>query len=269
METGRFDLSDRVLAAESLPAPAPHMTLFKITYASGEYRVRGYLLIPESPEPLPGLIYCRGGIGRVGSVRIPRILSFAEKGYVVFAPFYRGNDGGEGRDRFGGDDRHDVYEAVELLRSLPQVSPLPIPLIGFSRGSIMALLAAKECPFAGPAVVWGGVSDLLLTYEERIELRRMLKRVVGHPVKDREAYLERSPVYWADQIRTPVMIVHGTEDANVGVRHAYLLEEALKQAGVEHVMELYQGLEHVFPEEVQTNVLNRMDQWIRGHILDR
>ena len=30
-------------------------------------------------------------------------------------------------------------------------------------------------------MIWGGVSDIHLMYEERVDLRGMLRRMVGHP----------------------------------------------------------------------------------------
>ena len=43
----------------------------------------------------------------------------------------------------------------------------------------MALWTAIECPTAASMVTWGGVSDMVLTYEERVDMRRMMKRVIG------------------------------------------------------------------------------------------
>ena len=119
-----------LLDKEALPDPEPGIRLAKLTYGSQGLRVKGYWVAPCADGPLPGLVYCRGGIRSVGMVRLPRIVSLARRGYAVFAPFYRGNDGGEGRDEFGGDDRHDAggecglqcgmhgrYPPLELVRS--------------------------------------------------------------------------------------------------------------------------------------------------------
>jgi dipeptidyl aminopeptidase/acylaminoacyl peptidase len=252
----------QLVEKEKVRCPARNVTVYKVTYMSEGLKVKGYLAVPEEHVPCPGLIYCRGGIRKVGMVRIRRIVSMARRGFVVFAPFYRGNEGGEGREDFAGEDRFDVHHALPLLRSLEEVRPGPISLIGFSRGAVMALLTAKECDGVGPVVVWGGVSDLFQTYEERIDLRRMLKRVVGHPRKQAEEYVKRSPVYWAEQIRSPVMIVHGTKDSQVGVEQARKLAEALERAGKEYAMELYEGLPHRFPKEEDERVLDAVFAWI-------
>jgi dipeptidyl aminopeptidase/acylaminoacyl peptidase len=241
---------------------AKNTSLYLVTYGSQGLKVKGYLVVPESGKPCPAMIYCRGGIRRVGMVRKRRIISMAQRGFIVFAPFYRGNEGGEGREDFGGEDRYDVFNAIKLVQTLQEVQQGPIPLIGFSRGAVMAMLAAKECEGVGPVVVWGGVSDLLDTYEERVDLRRMLKRVVGHPKKQTEEYIRRSPVYWVDQISSPVCIIHGTNDPQVGIGQARKLAQALEQANKDYTMELYDGLEHRFPKEEDEQALDAAFAWI-------
>src|SRR5690606_4642607 len=156
---------------------------YEVTYESDGLEVKGCFVRPVGDAEYEPLLYCRGGIGRVGMVRPQRMAQLARGGFAVFAPYYRGSASGAGRDEFGGADRHDVYAAVKLLPSLPGVKPdVPAACVGFSRGAVMALLAARDCDALGPVIVWGGVSDMLLTYEERVDLRRMMRRVIGHPV---------------------------------------------------------------------------------------
>lgn len=260
MDNNRQD--GALLEREALPDPGDGLYAEKLTYVSQGLKVKGLLCAPKD-GPRPGLIYCRGGIRSVGMVRTARIATLAARGYAVFAPFYRGNDGGEGREDFCGEDRHDLYNGIRVLRTTGITNPDEVPLIGFSRGAMMALLAAKECEGVGPVVVWGGVSDLRLTYEERVDLRRMLKRVVGHPKKAAEAYDSRSPVCWAEQIRSPVLVVHGSADEHVGVEHAHRLIHALQEAGKPVTANIYQDRQHVFPREEDARVLDAIFAWIR------
>ncbi len=129
----------------------------------------------------------------------------------------------------------------------------------------MALLTARDCDEVGPVAVWGGVSDLWLTYEERVDLRRMLRRVVGHPRKQLEEYLSRSPVCWAPHIRTPVMILHGIEDEKVGVEHAYRLRSALTSWGHPPHTHIVEGMKHVFTPEADERALNLLFAWYKQH----
>lgn len=253
----------QLVAREQIRCFVKHISLFILTYVSQGLKVKGLLAVPEGTNPLPAVIYCRGGIKRVGMVRKRRIISMAKRGYVVFAPYYRGNEGGEGREDFAGEDRFDVFHAIPLVQSLDEVQPGPVSLIGFSRGAVMAMRAARECSGVGPVVVWGGVSDMLDTYEQRVDLRRMLKRVVGHPKKQAEAYLDRSPASWVHEIDTPIYIIHGTDDSQVDIGHAKKLADALERAGKAYTMALFTGLDHRFPRKEDEKALDDVFAWLR------
>ncbi|UJF32145.1 alpha/beta hydrolase family protein [Paenibacillus hexagrammi] len=252
----------QLLQREQVRCYAKQVSLYLITYMSQGLRVKGFLAVPEGSGPRPAVIFCRGGIRRVGMVRKRKIVSMAQKGYVVFAPFYRGNEGGEGREDFGGEDRFDLFHAIPMVQALEEVGPGPVALIGFSRGALMALRAAKECSEVGPVVVWSGVSDLFHTYEERVDLRRMLKRVVGHPKKNEQAYWERSPIYWIEHVKSPVYIVHGTGDTQVSVEQARKLALSLERADKDYTMNLYDGLDHRFPKHQEEQALEAIFTWI-------
>lgn len=212
---------------------------------------------------LPVFIYCRGGIGKVGRVKTDWMQQFANHGHIVFAPCYRGNQGGEGRDEFGGDDKEDVFAAYRLLQSWPFVDPDRISVMGFSRGSINATQTAVEMPGVRSLILWGGVSDLTQTYEERIDLRRMLKRVIGGtPAKKPEAYANRSPLKMAERIQCPVLIMHGEEDQQVDISHGQNMYNRLLQLKKRVDMHRYDGYGHHLPPQVFAMAVQRMFDWI-------
>jgi len=262
------DASDILIEKRRIPSPCRGIHVYLVTYRSQGLAVQGYYMRPAGAGPFPTMVYCRGGIGRVGMVTRTRILPAALRGFAVFAPFYRGTRGSEGRDEFGGADRHDVYEAVRLLRSLPEAGLQATVVVGFSRGSINAMLAARDCPEVGGAVVWGGVTDLKLTYEERVDLRRMLKRVVGHPVKDAVAYEERSPVCWADRVNVPVLIMHSNHDENVSLRHAVKLADKLEELGARHELIIYDGQPHRFSPEMLERAWDDLVAWVNKDVYE-
>ncbi len=241
--------------------------IIRITYQSAAYQVIGFMARPDVGKvkgKLPGLVYCRGGIGRVGMVRPEWVQAFASRGFVVMAPAYRGNEGGEGRDEFGGADVEDTNAAVRYLRELPEVDPDRVSIMGFSRGAVNAFQTAIEEPGVHRLVLWGGVSDLAATYEERVDLRRMLRRVIGGtPVRKSENYQKRSAIYHAAEISCPVLIVHGTADEQVEVTHAYRMIEALHQAGKPFAAHLYDGIGHHPPEPIWSAVVDRWTEWLR------
>ncbi len=253
-----------ILQKEPIQSPDSRTSVTIVTYRSEGLWVKGYLLIPNTNLPCPAMIYCRGGINKVGMVRLERVLAFALRGYVVFAPFYRGNRGGEGREDFGGNDRYDVHHAIPVLRALEEVDSSPITIMGFSRGAIMALFTAMDSKEIGPVIIRGGVSDLWLTYEERVDMRRMLKRVVGRPTKSPEEYNRRSPINEVHKLNSPVLIVHGTKDEQVSVNHAIKLAEALKEAHKDYTIRLFEDLGHVFPPDQDEVAMNYIFDWIES-----
>src|SRR6478672_9556635 len=109
----------KVIAAHRFPSPNPFVELTVITYYSNGLRVKGMLAKPKQRNSKDAFLYLRGGIKSVGMVRPARIAQFASEGFIVFAPFYRGNQGGEGNEDFGGEDREDAFAGFTLLKSLP------------------------------------------------------------------------------------------------------------------------------------------------------
>lgn len=277
--------------------------IFQITYLSNDLRVKGYLALPEScnisteeiqayleqyyrisdfpvellacrrQQPIasqdssmkrwPIFIYCRGGIGKVGSVKLNWLEQFASYNHVVFAPAYRGNEGGEGRDEFGGADQEDVHAACRWLQQLPFTNEQEISIMGFSRGSINAAREAAEYTGIRRLILWGGVTDLAKTYEERVDLRRMLKRVIGgNPAKVPESYALRSPLQMAKYIVCPVLIMHGTDDQQVSYHHGLDMYHLLKLQEHDVTMHTFDGLGHHLPAPEHHTAIANMFAWI-------
>ncbi|RFU68699.1 S9 family peptidase [Peribacillus saganii] len=253
-----------IISKERFPSPHPGIHLYTVTYYSQGLKIKGLLAEPVGQEVYDGFLYLRGGIKNVGKVRPGRIIQFAAQGFIVFAPHYRGNQGGEGDEDFGGQDRLDAVSGFKLLENHPRVRNDSIHVFGFSRGGIMALWTAILCKSAASVVTWGGVSDMFLTYMEREDLRRMMKRVIGgSPTKYPEEYEYRTPLFAVDELEVPVLIIHGERDQNVSVDHAHRLENILK-AKNKHVESWYfPQFTHYFPPAVNRQVVDDLTQWMK------
>lgn len=252
----------KIINKLKFPSPNPNVELTLLTYYSGGLQVKGLLAVPKNEKTSDGFLYLRGGIKSVGMVRPARIAQFASEGFIVFAPFYRGNQGGEGNEDFGGEDREDAFSAFMLLKSMPMIKNIHI--FGFSRGGVMALWTAIHFPETSSIVTWGGVSDMSLTYLERNDLRRMMKRVIGGtPKKYPEKYEERTPLYQLEKIQAPVLIIHGVKDQNVSVGHAYLLENRLKGLYKSVESWYFNEYTHYFPPLVNRSVVTDLTRWMK------
>jgi dipeptidyl aminopeptidase/acylaminoacyl peptidase len=250
-----------ILEIQRFPSPNPNVELRVITYLSNGLRVKGMLAEPNFEGDYDGFLYLRGGIKNVGKVRPARIAQFAAEGFIVFAPYYRGNQGGEGNEDFAGEDREDAFSAFLLLKSLPRVRNIHI--FGFSRGGVMALMTGIQFPEAASVVTWGGVSDMTLTYRERKDLRRMMKRVIGGtPEKYPERYVKRTPLFELERLSLPVLIIHGVKDHNVTVEHAYRLEKRMRALEKNVECWYFEEFTHYFPPNVNRKVVEDLTKWM-------
>ncbi|TCI48863.1 S9 family peptidase [Exiguobacterium sp. SH3S2] len=182
--------------------------------------VVAYTITPKRPNGQV-LFYLRGGTGRIGDVRLPRLMQFAAKGFHVVAPVYRGNHGGTGKEDFGGADLEDVVSLYDRVSRTHET----IHALGFSRGGMMALSLASKRPVTS-VTSWAGVTNLEWTYEEQRSMRKMLRRMTGgDPAAVHEAYVERSPLFkdW----QAPTLLIHGTDDEQVRLRHATALADKI------------------------------------------
>lgn len=244
------------------PSPNPIVTLTEISYWSEQTLVKGMLAMPVAEGTYDGILYLRGGIQGVGMVRPARIAQFASEGFVVFAPYYRGNRGGGGRDEFGGIDRYDAVHGVTVLQ---QFSNGRTHAFAFSRGGIMALWTAILRDDITSVVTWGGVSDMKLTYEERVDMRRMLKRVIGgSPTKVPEAYDARTPLFEIARITCPVLIIHGLKDDNVSIEHATRLENALSMHQKRYDTIYEPQYTHYFPIDANQMTVQKACRWMQA-----
>lgn len=218
----------------------------------------------SNPAQWPLILYCRGGIKRVGPVRMEWIHDFVTRGFIVLAPCYRGAEGGTGRDEFGGEENTDVIHLLTSLLVDPLIDPSIIAAVGFSRGAINAAQTAVQVSTVNRLVLWGGVSSLAATYRERPHLRRMLHGIIGgSPNEVPRGYDARSPIRLTQSFSSPLLLVHGTKDTQVDVSHTLLLYADRNSRHLPVHTHLYDGLGHHLPYLIHQAVIDRMTEWIR------
>ncbi|MEP6794631.1 MAG: prolyl oligopeptidase family serine peptidase [Saprospiraceae bacterium] len=196
---------------------------YRITYISDGLKVTGYIAEPKANGKYPCIISNRGGNRDFGMWNPVSIVYFlgqmASWDYVVIASQYRGNDGGEGREEFGGKEVDDIFNLIPVLENNPKADTSRIGMEGTSRGGMMTYLSLKRsCRFKA-AVITAGMADAFLNTASRPE---MDKTVFGELVPDyatnkEEALKARSVVYWADQLckTTPLLLMQGSADWRV------------------------------------------------------
>jgi dipeptidyl aminopeptidase/acylaminoacyl peptidase len=114
-----------------------------------------------------------------------------------------------------------------------------------------------------------GVYDLPLLFEkgdiaEDARNLTFLRKAVGADVEDMR---RRSPVYNADKIKVPVMLVHGEEDVRAPLEHAKRMRAALEKAGNAPVWIVESGEEHGLRSEAnRAEVYEQMLAFFAKHL---
>ena len=184
---------------------------------------------------------------------------------------YRGNDGGEGEEEYGGSDVNDVLNLLPLLESLPFVDSDGIGMYGWSRGGMETYIAITRTDKIKAAVVGGGVTDLIQTFEEAEERpvgpsKQLLIEIIGcSPAEKEEEYKNRSAYYWPERIDTPILILHGEDDENVNVTQAKKLASELEELGKTYELIIYPDGGHGLGEH-REDVNSRLLEWFAKYV---
>jgi len=259
---------DRAKASRSIEC-------LRIQYLSDGLKVVGFLIKPHDSDGkrYPVIIYNRGGLQDIGKIDVPAILDFYElaaNGFVVLASQYRGNDGGEGLEQFGGADVGDVLTLVSLASSLAYADPKNVFFYGLSRGGMMTFLAqARGVPMNAAAVI-GAIYDLQGLMEQTKQRMpgiadRVMKLIPDYSSRGAAALAERSVMQWPEKITVPLLMIHGTDDEEVPVSQA--LAFATKLSSLRKEYELI-----VYAKEIHEALNNRRDRdarivaWFRRYL---
>ena len=172
--------------------------------------------------------------------------------YLVVASQYRGNDGGEGMEEFGGKDVDDVLNLVPVLEKLPNADTSRIGMEGASRGGMMTYLSLKRsCRFKA-AVVVAGMADAFVNIRARPEMDKSVfaELAPGYAVNKDSVLKERSAVYWADQLckTTPILLMQGSSDWRVQPEESFELVLKLYEAKHPIRFILFEGADHSLNE---------------------
>ncbi len=193
---------------------------------------------------LPALVWVHGGPGgQTTRAHSATIQYLANHGYVVLGINNRGSSG-YGKTFFAADDgKHgreplwDTIEAKKYLQSLDYVDPDRIGIIGGSYGGYMVLsaLAFKPGEFKVGVDIFG-VANWVRTLESIPpyweSFREALYQEVGDPATQRDFLVETSPLFHADKIDVPLMVLQGANDPRVIKPESDDIVAAVKKNGV-------------------------------------
>lgn len=108
----------------------------------------------------------------------------------------------------------------------------------------------------------GGVYGVLRPGDNwSVEYAELSQGRMGQPPwSDPKRYLDNSPYYRADRIRTPLLIIHGREDRNVPATQAEMMFCALRRLGRTAQLAVYEGEGHVITDWTLERAVDATDR---------
>ncbi|HSW43178.1 MAG TPA: S9 family peptidase, partial [Patescibacteria group bacterium] len=201
-----------------------------------------------------------------------------QEGYAFISVDYRGSLG-RGRDfrlanqgEWGHADLHDVIDAADWAAAQPW-SNGRLAMFGASYGGYLTLGALVEEPGLWAAgVELFGDSEIAESYRHGDRFGRIdLERMMGSPDDPTRAELYRrgSPVYRAERIEAPLLLLHGRKDRRVVPLMTEKMVQALEIEGKHHEVHWYPDEGHGWERrENRRDAFARIAGWFRRHVLE-
>jgi dipeptidyl aminopeptidase/acylaminoacyl peptidase len=268
-EINSSDLVDsQVIRYKSFDGVEIPSILYKPKQATAKSKVPALLLVHGGP----------GGQTRVGYNALTQYL--VNHGYLVLGVNNRGSSG-YGKTFFNSDDgKHgreplwDCVEAKKYLASLDYVDAEKIGIAGGSYGGYMVLaaLAFKSDEFQVGVDLFG-VSNWVRTLQSIPpyweSFRKSLYREIGDPNTDLENLKAISPLFHADKITKPLIVLQGVNDPRVIKPESDEIVENIKKRNgvVEYV--LFDNEGHGFTKKANEiraykAILDFLDRYLKG-----
>lgn len=255
------------------PSYVQNVETFKIEYLSDGLKVKGYIAQPKQLGLYPCIIFNRGGnreFSKLDDKRAAVLLGkLASYGYVVIASNYRGNDGGDGKEEFGGKDINDVLNLFNVLEEIENADTSRVGMYGWSRGGMMTYLTLTKTNKLKAAVVGGAPSDLTRLEREEME-RNVFSELIPNYEANKDAELrKRSAVFWVEKFPTnvPVLILHGGADWRVKASQALNLAAEFQNHNIPYRLKIFEGADHAisqFRDEVDEDVISWFNRFVKN-----
>jgi dipeptidyl aminopeptidase/acylaminoacyl peptidase len=244
--------------------------------------IPAFLYLPKGAKPdgkLPAVLHMHGGPeGQWRPMLSPVVQYLVGRGYAVLEPNVRGSTGYGKRFEHLDDVRkrldavRDMKAAADWLKAGGYVHPKRVAVMGGSYGGYMTLAAVTEYPedFAA-AVDLFGIADFEAFLKNTGAYRRALREAeYGSLEKDLDFLREISPIRKVDKIKTPLLVIQGSNDPRVPQSESDAIVKSLRdrKAAVEYIL---------FPDEghgiaKQNNKLKAyrgVAEFLEKHVRDR
>jgi prolyl oligopeptidase PreP (S9A serine peptidase family) len=243
--------------------------------------IHGYLTLPQNytGKPIAAIVNPHGGPWARDVWRFNAENQFlASRGYAVLQINFRGSTG-YGRDflkasykQWGLKMQDDITDGTQWLIKQGYAHPQKICIYGGSYGGYATLMGlVKEPDLYACGVDYVGVSNLF-TFLKTIPpywstFKEKMNVMLGDEVKDKDQFIQTSPVYHVDKIKAPLFIAQGAKDPRVNKDESDQVVKKLKERGIEVPYLVKDEEGHGFRnEENRFEFYTQMENFLEKHL---
>ena len=231
----------------------------------------------DSAKKYPLLVVVHGGPAMIDSpTPLPAlypITQWLNKGALVLRPNYRGSGGYGEKFRslnvgnMGFDVSNDILSGIDYLDNLGVIDTSKMGCMGWSMGGYISAFLATTSNIFKAISVGAGISDWFTFYTNTDVQSFTRQYLKGTPWSNESVYKKASPITYINKATTPTLIQHGEFDNRVPIANAYILNQGLKDLGVDSKFVIYKGFGHtVYKPKERLAVVNHNWEWFNKYI---
>ncbi len=203
----------------------------------------------------------------------PSFAVYAGAGYGIFLPDIVFTVGHPGQSML-----RCLVPAVQKLVDMGVADPKALGLHGHSWGGYGTAYVVTQTDMFAAAVTGAPVANMTSAYggirwesglARQFQYEKTQSRIGGTLWEKRDLYLENSALFYADRIRTPLLIEHGDEDGAVPWYQGIELYLALRRLGKDGILLQYRGEPHhlrKYPNKLDYSIKMKQyfDHYLKG-----
>ena len=200
-------------------------------------------------------------------------LSLLKKGYALFIPAQRGDNGYGVQFRqgiykeLGKGDFEDVMSGIDILLEKKKVDPHKLALWGWGSGGYLSAWALTQTDRFKTIIVGQGVSNLI-SQVGTTSNPSLLQAIMGEPFwKDWKAWEEQTPISHVNNMNTPTLLQYGNDNDIILPSQGEELYFPLKTRGIPVEMITYRGQSYSFSSpHVTLLAIQDLEEWLEKYL---
>ena len=223
-------------------------------FKNRDLEIDGWYLKPElkEGEKAPVIVFVHGGPkGMYGYRFVYEMQLMTSKGYYVVFVNPRGSDGYNEDfalrvlERTGLEDFEDIMKGIEEFFELePQADKERVGITGISYGGFMTNWALTQSDLFKAGISENGISYWLTSYAFSDIGLWFDVEVIGSNPLENENYRKLSPLFYAKNVRAPILLIHSLEDYRCPLDQSLMFYNVLKDLGKEAYIAVFKRGTH-------------------------